>query len=115
LPDHGAFSALLRSRAAEFFAAIPSTLEPHEWDRYAQVVDDMRIDNFGSVGTRLLLSWLGVGNVPAGFRRRGLGDGGVPRFGRLTAELRRGDGVAWLRTRVVSYVEYSIEGPGGRV
>jgi len=108
LPHHYTFVARLRTAAAAFFEAIPQTLAPGEWDRYAQAVDAMRIDNFGSVGTRLLLSWSGVDDVSTEFRRRGSGEGGVPRFGRLTAEIRRGEGVAWMRTRVVSYVEYDV-------
>jgi len=80
-------------------------------------VDDVRIDNFGVVGDRLLLAWLGVRSVSDDFLQRGLAVGGVPRFGRLTAEVKHddGDAVAWLRTRVVGYVEYSLEGPGGRL
>lgn len=80
-------------------------------------MDDARIDNFGAAGDRLLLAWLGVRGVPDDFRRRGLGEGGVPKFGRLTAELKYSgmEDVTWLRTRVVGYVEYSLEGPGGRL
>lgn len=55
--------------------------------------------------------------MPQDLVARALGsDGGMPCLGgRLTAELRRGDGVCWVRTRVVSYVEYDLEGIHGRV
>jgi len=72
----------------------------------------MRIDNWGSVGTRLLLDWLGIADVPETFRCRGLQADKVPRLGRLVARIHAGYGVDWVRTRVVSYVEYCIHGFG---
>mmetsp|Transcript_71360 Transcript_71360/g.165017 ORF Transcript_71360/g.165017 Transcript_71360/m.165017 type:complete len:119 (+) Transcript_71360:320-676(+) len=58
---------------------------------------------------------MGVGGVSTDFRRRGLAAGRVPRIGRLTEELRHPgtECAAWLRTRVVAYVEYRVTGPGG--
>ncbi|CAE8601378.1 unnamed protein product, partial [Polarella glacialis] len=85
------------------------------WDLYAEAVDGIRIDNFGCVGTRMLMSWMGIGDVSKDFRQRGLQPGRVPRFGRLTAVLERADGVSWMRTRVVNYVEYHLAGAGGEV
>merc|ERR1712054_687067 len=105
----------LRRFVSGFFEGIPSTLEPADWARYAELVDSVRIDNFGCVGTRLLMTWMGIDDVTPEFRQRGLMAGGVPRFGRLAALLERGGGVSWLRTRVVNYVEYDLKGPGGRV
>lgn len=98
---------------------MPQSLKPEDWSRYADLVDTFRIDNFGTLGDQWLLEWLGMGVPPDDFLFRGLSGvgrgGGVPALGRLTAELPcAGDtGISWLRTRVVGYAEYNLEGPFG--
>mmetsp|Transcript_79125 Transcript_79125/g.140048 ORF Transcript_79125/g.140048 Transcript_79125/m.140048 type:complete len:281 (+) Transcript_79125:295-1137(+) len=96
----------------EFFPQIPSSFDAQEWDGYASAVDGLRIDNFGCVGTRLLLDWMGIPKAPEDFCLRALQDGWIPRLGRLVSILERGPGVTWIRTRVVSYVVYDLQGPG---
>eukprot|EP00747_Dinoflagellata_sp_TGD_P124762 gnl/TRDRNA2_/TRDRNA2_174050_c3_seq1.p1 gnl/TRDRNA2_/TRDRNA2_174050_c3~~gnl/TRDRNA2_/TRDRNA2_174050_c3_seq1.p1 ORF type:complete len:437 (+),score=64.00 gnl/TRDRNA2_/TRDRNA2_174050_c3_seq1:500-1810(+) len=109
LPDHLVFVAGLRSMVDDFLKSVPTTLEPADWDAYARTVDNMRIDNFGSVGTRMLLDSLGIRDVSAEFRAHGM-NGKIPRYGRLTAALDEcGDGISWFRTRVVNYFEYELE------
>lgn len=76
-------------------------------------MDSVRIDNFGIVGTRILMDSLGVRDLPASFRERATPF--IPRLGRLTSEVPRGEGVSWMRTRVVNYWEYNLEWPGGRL
>jgi len=100
---------------ADFFESIPLSLDLREWESYARAIGEFRIDNFGSLGTGLLLSWMGVPAAPPTFRERALQGGFLPRLGRLTADVRRGDGTLWRRTRVISYIEYNVEGPSGRI
>lgn len=95
----------------DFFEFVPKTLDRREWDVYRQAVNDVRIDNFGCVGTRLLMDWIGVADVSLDFRHRA--SLRISQFGRLTDELLSRDGVAWMRTRVVNYWEYRLETPGG--
>lgn len=108
LPDYILFQDRLRSVVIDFFGFIPTMLDKEEWVKYSQEIDRIGIDNFGSVGTRLLLDWMGVPNVPVEFCQLALEDGRIPRIGRLTGILDRGKGVAWLRTRVVSFVDYDL-------
>lgn len=109
LPHQSRFHERLRPVAKAFFLRIPNSLAREEWDDYARAVDEAGIDNFGSVGTRLLLGWLGVPEAPARFCRRGLEEGWVPRLGRLLATVER-EGVQWTRTRVVGHVQYDLAG-----
>lgn len=113
MPHHDYFESRLRSILIEFYNEVPRTLKVSDWDAYARAVDSIRIDNFGVVGTRILMDCLGVRDLPASFRERALAF--VPRLGRLTCEVPRGEGVSWMRTRVVNYWEYTLEWPGGRL
>lgn len=114
LPDHASFLARLKPMVADFFAELPQTLSRDAWDNYARTVDEVRIDSFGSAGTRLLLDWMGMPDVSAAFRSRALQDDRVSRLGRLTAKLERPE-VTWIRTRCVAWVEFSLVGRAGPI
>lgn len=78
-------------------------------------MDNIRIDNFGGVGTRLLLGWMGVCEAPEDFCRRSIAEGWIPKIGRMTGVIERGPGITWIRTRVVSHVHYNLKGPGAEL
>lgn len=98
-----------------FFNHIPKSFDPDAWDQYARIVDDVRIDNFGCVGTRLLLDWMGVCEAPEDFCQRSIVEGWIPKIGRLTGAIERGAGITWIRTRVVSHVQYELKAPGVQI
>lgn len=75
-------------------------------------MDNIRIDNFGGVGTRLLLGWMGVCEAPEDFCRRSIAEGWIPKIGRMTGVIERGPGITWIRTRVVSHVHYNLKAQG---
>jgi hypothetical protein len=55
---------------------------------------------------------MGVHEAPEEFCRRSLSEGWIPKIGRLTGVLERSPGVTWVRTRVVSHVQYDLRGLG---
>lgn len=58
----------------------------------------------------MLLDWMGIFDVQQSFHNRAINR--IPRLGRMTTVIRKcSPSVLWLKTRVVSYVEYSFEAP----
>lgn len=105
----------MRPLVSDFLQVLPASLGREPWNSYADAVDSLRVDNLGTMGTTMVLGGLGVDEPDDAFRARALDPGGLPGFGRLTAEVDRGGGVALLRTRVVSYAECNLSWPGGNL
>lgn len=65
---------------------MPDSLDVHAWDCYKENIISHQIDNFGSVGTRLLLDWMGVVRVTDAFYETAMHR--IPRLGRMTSIIR---------------------------
>merc|ERR1711862_871925 len=57
----------------------------------------------------------GVGEAPSDFRQRSLDEGLIPKIGRMMNVIEHSPGIKWLRTRVVSHVQYDLYGLGVRL
>eukprot|EP00747_Dinoflagellata_sp_TGD_P112627 gnl/TRDRNA2_/TRDRNA2_171521_c4_seq1.p1 gnl/TRDRNA2_/TRDRNA2_171521_c4~~gnl/TRDRNA2_/TRDRNA2_171521_c4_seq1.p1 ORF type:complete len:289 (-),score=38.68 gnl/TRDRNA2_/TRDRNA2_171521_c4_seq1:56-841(-) len=106
-------SKLIRCRLStlvdRFYDGMPRSLEAWKTGSYQQLVSDFRVGNFGVLGSRLLYSRIGVFEPDEAFQRRACEQ--IPRLGRMMGEAFVVDGAAFVRTRVLTYAEYTFASP----
>jgi len=117
LPCRQAVERTLQPLAERFIGELPHVLNPTRIAAFTQFVRDVRIDNFGAWGTRLVLERIGFREPPPDFVERalrqirlGLGSVGAGADDRRTADAEGAlAGTALVHRRVFSYAEYEVE------
>lgn len=113
LPCHEALKAAASTVVKDFSKGFPLQLEDWDSERFKVAIWNLRVDSFGTVGTRALWDVLGVRKAPGDFCIRA-----ELEIDKVTAE----DGDAFLsgsddqasgrkHQRVFAYAEYDLEPP----